>query len=77
MIRNDVLFLFAPPELFPFKFSYFLYFLIFFREPIVSLLIDFLQVMDVLLALGFSVIVHFEGPLRPQEVGIRVMMVIS
>jgi len=77
VIRNDVLFLFAPPKLFSFKFSYFLYFLIFLCEPFVRLLIDFLQVMDVLLPLGFGVIVHFEGSLRPQEVWICVMMVIS
>lgn len=42
-----------------------------------GLLINFLQVLDVLLSLSFGVIVYFEGSLRPQEVWIRIMMVVS
>ena len=42
-----------------------------------SLLINFLQVLDVLLSLSFGVIVYFEGSLRPQEVRIRIVMVVS
>ena len=77
MICNDVLLLFGPSKLFSFKFSYFLYFLTLFREPVMGLLINFLQVLDVLLSLSFGVIVYFEGSLRPQEVWIRIMMVVS
>lgn len=77
MIRNDVLFLLGPSKLFSFKFSYFLYLIAFFLEPVVGLLIDFLKVLHVLLPLRLCVVVYFEGPLRPQEVWVRVVVVVS
>jgi len=77
VICNDVLLLLGPSKLFSFKFSYFLYFFAFLREPVMSLLIYFLQVLYILLTFSFGVIVYFEGSLRPQEVWIRIMVVVS
>lgn len=77
MIRNDVLFLLAPSKLFSFEFSYFLYLFAFFLEPGVGLLIDFLEILDVLLPLRLRVVIYFEGPLRPQEVWVRVVVVVT
>ena len=72
---NYVLFLLLPPKLFFFEVSDVFYFLAFLHEAFVGLLVDFLKVLDVLLALGLGVVVHFERTLGPHEIWVSVMVV--
>jgi hypothetical protein len=44
-------------------------------ESLMSLVINLLQILDVLLALGLSMVIHLEGSLGSHEVRVRIMVV--
>ena len=63
MTCDDILFLFLPPKLLFFEASDVLDFFTFLDEPLMSLIIDLLQVLYVLLSFCLGMIVNFEWTL--------------
>lgn len=74
MLSDDVLLLFLPSELFSFEISDVFHFFAFLFESFVCLIIDFLQVLNVLLALSLSVIINLKWSLRSHEIWISIMV---
>lgn len=74
MLSDDVLLLFLPSELFSFEISDVFHFFAFLFESFVCLIIDFLQVLNVLLALSLSVIIYLKWSLRSHEIRISIMV---
>ena len=77
MCGNDILLLFLPSKLFPFKITDLLHLFAFLYKTVMSLFIDLLKVGNVLLALGSSMIVDFVRSLRSEEVWVSAVMIIS
>ena len=77
MFGDNILFSLLPSELFPFKLAKVLGFFAFFFKSVVGLSIDFLEILNELLSLRFSMIVNFEWALRSQEIWIGVIVVVS
>ena len=75
MHRNDVLFLLLPAKLLTLKVSNVLYLFAFFLETKVCLIIDLLEVGDILLSLGLSMVIYFERSLRSKEIRIGVVVI--
>jgi hypothetical protein len=74
---DDVLFLFLPTELLSFEITDVFRFFALLLEPLVSLVIYFLQVLNVLLAFSLGMVIHFEWTLGTHEVGVGLIVVIS
>ena len=74
---NQVLFLFLPIKLLSLKLTRVLDLLALILEALVRQIVDFLDVVNVLLALVLCVIIYFEGALRSHEVRICLRMVIG
>lgn len=77
MHSNQILFLFLPVKLFTLKFARILYFLTFLLKSLMSKIVDFLDVMNILFSFMLSVIVNLEGALRSHEVWICLRVVIG
>lgn len=75
MICDDVLLLFLPPKLFFFKVSYVFDFFAFTHESLMSLAVDFLKILNILLALGLSMVINLERTLRPHEIWVSIAVV--
>lgn len=75
MASNDVLFLLLPTELLSFEVPDVFDLLALLPESLMSLVINLLQILDVLLALGLSMVIHLEGSLGSHEVRVRIMVV--
>lgn len=63
MLSDDILLLFLPPKLLSFEVANIFRFFALLFEPLMCLIVDILQVLDVLLALGLGMVVHLEGSL--------------
>ena len=75
MTCDDILFLFLLPKLLFFEVYDVLDFFTFLDEPLMSLIIDLLQVLYVLLSFCLGMIVNFEWTLCSHKVRVRVIMV--
>jgi hypothetical protein len=75
MLGDDVLLFLLPSELFSFEVADVFHFFTFLFETLVCLLIDFLEVLNVLLALSLRMVINLKWPLRPHEVRIGIMVV--
>lgn len=73
---HNVLLLLAPVELLPFILSYFLDSVDFLIESIVSSFLDLVGVVDILRPFVLGMVVNFEWPMRPQETGVEVGLVL-
>jgi len=76
MLMNYILFLLLPNELVLLEVAHRLDLLALLDEALVGSVVGLLQILDVLLALGLGVVVHFEGALRPQEVRVGFVVVL-
>lgn len=63
MHSNQVLLLFLPIELFTLEFARILYFLTFLLKSLMSKIVDFLDVMNILFSLMLRVIINLERAL--------------
>lgn len=77
MHSNQVLLLFLPIELFTLEFARILYFLTFLLKSLMSKIVDFLDVMNILFPLMLRVIINLERALWPHEVWICLRVVIG
>lgn len=78
VVRSDnVLFLFLPTELLSLELLRVFHFFALLLESFIGLAIDFLQIGDVLLSFGFSVVVNFERALGSQKIRVSVIVVVS
>lgn len=75
--RQDVLLLLLPVELLPLELTSLLQLLALLLEAVVCLLVDFLDYTNIFLAFSVSMVVHLEGPLRPEEIRVGTVMVLS
>lgn len=74
---NHVLLLFLPVELLSLKFPRVLDLLAFFLEALMRHVVNFLDIVDILLALVLCMIVYFERALGAHEVGVGLRMVVG
>ena len=75
MLGDDVLLFLLPSELFSFEIANIFDFFAFLFETLVCLLIDFLEVLNVLLALSLCMIINLKWSLGSQEVRICIMVI--
>ena len=76
MYGNQILLLLLPIELFAFKLARIFDFLAFFLESLVGHIVNFLNVMDVLLSFMLSMIINLKRPLRSHKIRISLRMII-
>ena len=77
MHSDQVLFLFLPIKLLTLKFTRVLDLLALILETLVRQIVNFLDVVNILLALVLCMIIYFEGALRSHEVWICLGMIIG
>lgn len=76
MNSYQILLLFLPVKLFTLEFARILYFLTFLLKSLMSKIVDFLDVMNILFSFMLRVIVNLERTLRSHEVRVCLRMVI-
>ena len=75
MAGDNVLLFLLPAELLSFKVANVFHFIALLLESLVRLVVNFLQVLNILLALGLRMVVYFERALRSHEVGVCIVVV--
>ena len=71
----NVLLLFLPPKLLSFKVSYVFDFVTLFLKPLVCLIINLLQILNILLSLNFRMVINLKRSLRPHKIRIGIIVI--
>jgi hypothetical protein len=71
----NVLLLFLPPKLLSFKVSYVFDFVALFLKPLVRLIINLLQILNILLSLNFCMVINLKRSLRSHKIRIGIIVI--